>query len=41
MFEGQHWDELVSRGYTVVSGAIDAPRLEAAQAAARRLNEIP
>lgn len=40
MFENSHWEELVSRGYTVVSGAVDSRYLQAAQAAARHLNEI-
>ena len=35
-----HWEQLTRQGYTVVTGAIDPPRLQAAQAAARRLNEI-
>src|SRR6185503_16028762 len=33
-----HWADLVRDGYTVVTGAIGAPALRAAQAAAERLN---
>ena len=40
MFENSHWDELARQGYTVVAGAIDQAQLQAAQAAARHLNEI-
>ncbi|HTR83784.1 MAG TPA: phytanoyl-CoA dioxygenase family protein [Reyranella sp.] len=40
MFTQAHWNELERQGYTVVSGAIDAPTLGAAQAAACHLNEI-
>jgi hypothetical protein len=39
MFENSHWEELASQGYTVVSGAVGQPQLQAAQAAARQLNE--
>jgi len=38
MFRETHWEELVGRGYTVVSGAIDNRTLRAAQAAASHLN---
>lgn len=37
MFETRHWSELVRQGYTVVSGAIDARLLRAAQDAADAL----
>ncbi|WP_439373835.1 phytanoyl-CoA dioxygenase family protein [Bradyrhizobium sp. DASA03120] len=40
MFDRSHWQEFTRQGYTVVSGAIDHRRLQAAQAAGRRLNEI-
>jgi ectoine hydroxylase-related dioxygenase (phytanoyl-CoA dioxygenase family) len=40
MFRETHWGELVSRGYTVVSGAIDDCTLRAAQNAASHLNAI-
>lgn len=36
-FEDRHWDELIDRGYTIVSGAIDAARLEAARNASNHL----
>jgi len=39
-FGDRHWEELTRQGYTVVSGAIDARLLGAAQAAAARLNAI-
>jgi hypothetical protein len=39
MFDATHWQELFRDGYTIVSGAIDAATLGAAQAAARRLND--
>lgn len=37
VFQDTHWDELFRQGYTIVSGAIDGPRLRAAQDAADRL----
>lgn len=37
-FGSSHWDELHRQGFTVVSGAIDAPRLAAAQQTAQSLN---
>jgi hypothetical protein len=37
LFTDLHWDELLGQGYTVVSGAIDGPRLRAAQDAAHEL----
>ena len=40
MFENSHWKELAGQGYTVIPGAIAQPQLQAAQAAARHLNEI-
>lgn len=40
MFCETHWEELIGRGYTVVSGAIDDRTLYAAQAAASHLNAI-
>ena len=40
MFRETHWEELVSQGYTVVSGAIDDRTLHAAQDAASHLNAI-
>jgi hypothetical protein len=40
MFTPRHWDELRRDGYTVVSGAVDAPRLAAAQAAANHLASL-
>lgn len=42
MFGEAHWEDLGRDGYTVVSGAIDARALRAAQAAAEQLNaEFP
>lgn len=38
VFAAAHWQALRRDGYTVVSGAIDASRLRAAQEAAERLN---
>jgi len=38
VFTGNHWQELVRDGYTVVAGAIGAPALGAAQLAAEQLN---
>ncbi len=38
VFGGTHWEELRRNGYTVVSGAIDARVLRAAQDAAEQLN---
>ncbi|MBN9490328.1 MAG: phytanoyl-CoA dioxygenase family protein [Alphaproteobacteria bacterium] len=40
MFRETHWAGLVSRGYTVVSGAIDDSTLHAAQDAASQLNAL-
>jgi ectoine hydroxylase-related dioxygenase (phytanoyl-CoA dioxygenase family) len=40
VFTARHWDELVGQGYTTVSGAIDGPRLRAAQEAANHLNAV-
>jgi ectoine hydroxylase-related dioxygenase (phytanoyl-CoA dioxygenase family) len=37
VFLDRHWDELTGRGYTIVSGTIDAPCLQAAQQAAHDL----
>jgi hypothetical protein len=39
-FDDRHWEELTRQGYTIVPGAIDAPLLAAAQAAAAHLNAI-
>lgn len=39
-FGARHWDELRRDGYTVVSGAISAPLLDAAQATSNHLNAI-
>jgi hypothetical protein len=39
MFSSLHWQELVEHGYTVVRGAVAGPGLDAAQRAARALND--
>jgi phytanoyl-CoA dioxygenase PhyH len=39
-FTAKHWDDLFAQGYTVVSGAIDDARLQAAQQAAQHLNAV-
>jgi hypothetical protein len=40
LFTASHWEELTGQGYTIVSGAIDDPRLRAAQDAANHLNAV-
>jgi ectoine hydroxylase-related dioxygenase (phytanoyl-CoA dioxygenase family) len=40
VFTDKHWDELFGPGYTIVSGAIDAAHLRAAQDAANHLNAV-
>jgi Phytanoyl-CoA dioxygenase (PhyH) len=40
VFTETHWEELTRQGYTIVSGAIDARRLRAAQDTADHLNAI-
>jgi ectoine hydroxylase-related dioxygenase (phytanoyl-CoA dioxygenase family) len=40
VFQDAHWDELIGQGYTVVSGAIDARNLRAAQGAADHLFSV-
>ena len=40
MFVTANWEELTRQGYTVVAGRIDSAVLQAAQDAARRLNEV-
>ncbi len=40
LFTARHWEELTGQGYTIVSGAIDGPKLRAAQDAANHLNAV-
>src|SRR5476649_3075233 len=40
VFQDARWDELIGQGYTVVSGAIDARNLRAAQGAADHLFSV-
>jgi len=40
MFTERHWKELTRDGYTVVSGALNGPRLHAAQDAASHLDAV-
>lgn len=40
VFAATHWEELTRQGYTIVSGAIDQPRLRSAQDAANHLNAV-
>jgi hypothetical protein len=40
LFTARHWAELTGQGYTIVSRAIDGPRLRAAQDAANHLNAV-
>src|SRR5262249_52846354 len=39
-FTASHWSDLGQQGYTIVSGAIDAAHLRAAQDAANELNAL-
>ncbi len=39
-FTATHWAELTRQGYTIVSGAIDPPRLRAAQNAAQSFADV-